>query len=213
MDIFITSCRILIFSAVFLAGCAFHPTTQPTESWNLPCEKCIAGVPSCDKCILGVGNFAKVTPKLWRGAQPTEAGFRNLEKAGVKTVISLRDEHDDYEDFGKLGGTQLKYLRIPMHAWDPDEAQLIVLMAVLDKALKDPDRYPVFIHCAEGKDRTGYSVATYRMVSQEPQWDADNAILEMYDFGFNEIWFRNPDFLKSLYKDKVKFKKLIDRAP
>jgi protein tyrosine/serine phosphatase len=166
----------------------------------------------CNICINGVGNFAKVTPKLWRGAQPTEEGFRNLEKAGVKTIISLRDEHDDYDDFAKLGGANtLKYIRIPMHAWDPDKAQLIVLMNVLNRALKEPASYPVFIHCAEGKDRTGYSVATYRMLSQD--WDANNAILEMYDFGFNEIWFRNPDFLKSLEKDKVKFKELIYLTP
>jgi protein tyrosine phosphatase (PTP) superfamily phosphohydrolase (DUF442 family) len=212
MNIFITSCRILIFSAVFLAGCAFHPTTQPTERWNQPCEKCTTGVSSCDKCILGVGNFAKVTPQLWRGAQPTEEGFRNLEKAGVKTVISLRDEHDDYDDFAKLGGAKtLKYIRIPMHAWDPDQAQLIVLMNVLDRALKDPASYPVFIHCAEGKDRTGYSVATYRMVSQEPHWKANDAILEMYDFGFNEIWFRNPSFLKSL--DTNNFNTIKNLAP
>jgi protein tyrosine phosphatase (PTP) superfamily phosphohydrolase (DUF442 family) len=199
-NIFITSCRVFIFSAVLLVGCAFHPTTQPTERWNQPCEK----------CILGVGNFAKVTPKLWRGAQPTEEGFRNLEKAGVKTVISLRDENDDFDNFSQLGGAKtLKYIRIPMHAWDPDEAQLIVFMNVLERALKDPDIYPVFIHCAEGKDRTGYSVAFYRMLSQD--WDSNNAILEMYDFGFNEIWFRNPDFLKSL--DIKKLKELMKRIP
>ena len=199
MNIFTTSFRVFICSVILLAGCAFHPTTRPTQIWNHP----------CNICINGVGNFAKVTPQLWRGAQPTEEGFRNLEKAGVKTVISLRDEHDDFYDFAKLGGTKLKYIRIPMHAWDPDEAQLIVFMNVLERALKAPDIYPVFIHCAEGKDRTGYSVAFYRMLSQH--WDSDNAILEMYDFGFNEIWFRNPDFLKSL--DIKKLNELMKRIP
>ena len=50
-----------------------------------------------------------------------------MERASVKTVIDLREDHDDYDDFSMLGGTHLKYLRIPMHAWDPDQAQLVVL--------------------------------------------------------------------------------------
>jgi hypothetical protein len=49
----------------------------------------------CDNCISGVENFAKISPALWRGAQPTAEGFRSLEAAGVKTVINLRGRHDD----------------------------------------------------------------------------------------------------------------------
>lgn len=187
---------------IALLGCAtMRPTTPPTQSWAQP----------CDTCIAGVENFAKVSPTLWRGSQPTEEGFRNLERAGVKTVISLRDYHDDYDDFAMLGGTNLKYLRIPMHAWNPDQAQLILLMKVLERTLQDPDSSPVFVHCAAGKDRTGYSIATYRMVLDKEKWTPDDAIAEMYDFRFNAIWFRNPTFLKSL--DVKKVNDLMKRAP
>jgi protein tyrosine/serine phosphatase len=178
-----------------------RPTTPPTQSWAQP----------CDTCIAGVKNFAKVSPTLWRGSQPTEAGFRNLETAGVKTVIDLRDFHDDYDDFSMLGGTNLKYLRIPMHAWNPDQAQLVLLMKVLERTLQDPDSSPVFVHCAAGKDRTGYSIATYRMVLDKDKWTPNDAIAEMYDFRFNAIWFRNPTFLESL--DVKKIKDLMKRAP
>lgn len=199
MRISITSCCILVCSTILLAGCAMRPAIPPTQSRAQP----------CDTCIAGVENFAKVSPALWRGAQPTEDGFRNLERAGVKTVIDLRDSHDDYDDFSMLGGTHLKYLRIPMHAWDPDQAQLVVLMKVIERALKDPDSSPVFVHCAAGKDRTGYSIAVYRMVFDG--WTPDDAIVEMYDFRFNAIWFHNPAFLKSL--DIKKIKALIKLAP
>jgi protein tyrosine/serine phosphatase len=132
-----------------------------------------------------------------------------LERAGVKTVIDLREDHDDYDDFSMLGGTHLKYLRIPMHAWDPDQAQLVLLMKVLERTLQDPDSSPVFVHCAAGKDRTGYSIATYRMVFDG--WTPNDAIVEMYDFRFNVIWFHNPTFLKSL--DIKKVKALMKLAP
>jgi protein tyrosine/serine phosphatase len=118
-------------------------------------------------------------------------------------------DHDDYDNFSKLGGTQLKYIRVPMYAWDPDQAQLVVLMKVLEKALRDPNSSPVFIHCAEGKDRTGYSVAIYRMVFEGTP--SSDAIHEMFDFRFNTILFRNPGFLESL--DIKKVKTLMQLAP
>ena len=34
-------------------------------------------------------NFRKVSDALWRGSQPTREGFRNLETAGVKTIVNL----------------------------------------------------------------------------------------------------------------------------
>jgi len=170
-----------------LAGRVLNaPDYSPTRSWSQPCNTCIHGVES----------FAKVSPALWRGAQPTEEGFRNLERAGAKTVINLRHDSDDYEDFSMLGETHLKYLHIPMRAWYPDQAQLVILMKVLERTLKDPDSSPVFVHCEEGKDRTGYSIATYRMVFEG--WNSNDSILEMYDFRFNALWFYNPTFLESL---------------
>ena len=193
------SCRVLVCSTVLLAGCAMRPAAVPTQSWSQP----------CDTCISGVENFARVSPVLWRGSQPTEEGFRDLERAGAKTVIDLRNDSDDYEDFSMLGSTHLKYLRIPMSPWNPEQAQLVILMKVLEKTLKDPDSSPVFVHCAAGKDRTGYCIATYRMVFEG--WTANDAIVEMYDFRFNTIWFQNQTFLESL--DIKKFRELMKLAP
>ena len=168
----------------------------PMRGWTEP----------CDTCIAGVVNFAKVSPRLWRGSQPTAAGFENLERAGVKTILSLRDRHDDLP---LLEETKLKYMRIPMHAWDPDEAQIVLLLKVLERALQDADSWPIFIHCAEGRDRTGYSVAAYRMVFEG--WTANDAIHEMFDFRFNSIWFQNPAFLERL--DAGRVRTLMRRAP
>jgi protein-tyrosine phosphatase len=64
------------------------------------------------------------------------------------------------------------------------------------KVLEDPKNWPVFVHCAEGKDRTGYSVATYRIVVED--WSSDDAIHEMFEFHYNPIWFENPRFLQRL---------------
>lgn len=173
-------------------GCADRPSRPASRTWPQP----------CDDCIAGVANFTKVSPVLWRGAQPTAEGFRGLAAAGAKTIVSLREHHDDYE---LLAGTKLKYIRIPTHAWDPEEAELVLFL----KALENRDNWPVFVHCAEGRDRTGYSVATYRMVAEN--WSVDDALHEMFDFRFNTIWFRNPAFLRRL--DVAKIRELVKRAP
>lgn len=189
---------LLLCGAVVIlnAGCATRPIAPPTRNWPAP----------CDRCIKGVSNFSKVSSLLWRGGQPTEEGFRNLEAAGVKSVISLREFHDDLP---LLEGTGLKYLRIPMDAWDPEETELVLFLTELERILKDPDRTPAFVHCAEGKDRTGYSIAVYRMVFEN--WTAEDAIHEMFDFRYNTIWFRNPGFLKDL--DIPRVRKLMQLAP
>jgi len=173
-------------------GCDGRPSSPPTRTWTKP----------CDNCFPGVENFAKVSPTLWRGAQPTADGFRNLEAAGVKTIVSLRDR---YDDLPQLAGTKLKYLRVPAHAWDPKDAQIILVLRIL----QDPKNWPVFVHCAEGRDRTGYVVATYRMIIEN--WQADDAIHEMFDFRFNTIWFRNPAFLRDLNVEKMV--QLVKLAP
>ena len=140
-------------------------------------------------------NFARVSEALWRGAQPTAEGFRNLERAGVKTVVNLRSDHDDAE---LLSGTKLKQVRIGTKAWDPDEDEIVAFL----KVVRDRENWPVFVHCAKGHDRTGYCVASYRIVEQG--WTPDDAIREMYEFHYNPVWMRNKAFLRRLDVAEIK---------
>jgi len=195
---------LLLCVAVLSVGCATRPSALRTRSWMTPCDTCITE--RCDTCIKGVENFVKVSPALWRGAQPDpkQDGFRNLENAGVKTIVNLRYDHDDLPF---LAGTKLRYFRIKAHAWHPEEEDLIKFL----KVLKDEKNWPVFVHCAAGKDRTGYSVATYRIVVEN--WTADDAIHEMFDFNYNPIWFANPSFLRDIEKDREIIRKKVMQAP
>ncbi|MEI8195437.1 MAG: hypothetical protein WCI73_05970, partial [Phycisphaerae bacterium] len=61
----------------------------------------------------GLSNFAQVSPNLYRGAQPTAEGFRQLKKMGIKTVVNLRAWHTDRDE---LKGTGLRYVQIPCNA-------------------------------------------------------------------------------------------------
>lgn len=149
----------------------------------------------CDTCVPGVENFAKLTDALWRGAQPTAEGFKELEAMGVKTIVSFRH---DYDDLALMKGTKLQYLRIPSRAWHPTRAHLATFL----KVMEDSANWPVYIHCAQGRDRTGYNAAAYRMVVQS--WQAEMAIREMQVFHFNAIWMGNPGFLRKLDPNAMK---------
>jgi protein tyrosine phosphatase (PTP) superfamily phosphohydrolase (DUF442 family) len=117
--------------------------------------------------------------------------FRKLEALGVRTVVNLRHGHDDRP---LLAGTGLAYVNIPCRAWRPRKAQ----MAAFLKIVRDPARQPVYVHCAQGRDRTGYMVAAYRM---DQGWTAEEAIREMKRFRFNRVWLGNPGFLRRLEGD------------
>jgi tyrosine-protein phosphatase SIW14 len=133
-----------------------------------------------------VANFAEVAPGLYRGAQPDADGFRALRDMGVKTIVDLRGKHDDAKDAEPLG---LSVVRIPMSSFPsidpPTDAEI---RSFLDVA-SDPARRPVFVHCAEGKDRTGVMCALWRI--ERDGWTPERALEEMRSFGYHETLYGN----------------------
>jgi tyrosine-protein phosphatase SIW14 len=176
---------LLAFAAVVLA--AAPPAAKP-----------------CDDCVPGVINFAQLDGALWRGAQPTAEGFKNLEKMGARTIVSFRYRHDDRP---ALKGTGLKYVRLPSRPYHPTEEHLAAFL----KIMEDPANWPVFIHCAQGRDRTGYNAAAYRMVVQG--WEPAPALAELRAFHFNDIWVNVPGFVASLNKERLKQRILAEPPP
>jgi protein tyrosine phosphatase (PTP) superfamily phosphohydrolase (DUF442 family) len=187
LEVFLRSIAAFVVAlvALFAQGCATSRAGPATVTLTGP----------CDDCVRSVSNFAKVSPTLWRGSQPTADGFRDLEAAGVKTVISFRHDHDDTR---LLSGTHLKYVRIRTYAWDPSEADLIPFFRVV----QNPDNWPVFIHCNKGQDRVGFYVAAYRIVVDG--WSADDALREMFQFKYSPIWYRIPVVLRQIDVEKLK---------
>jgi len=165
------------------------PATGPASRWAEPM--------TCE----GVGNFHRVSPTLYRGAQPSEEGFRNLLRMGIRMVISLRRFHGDSDEIGDL---PLKYKRLkfnPYHAEDEDVAEFL-------KLVSDVANQPVFVHCLHGADRTGMMCAVYRVAFEG--WTKDQAIGEWTRGGFGfRIMFRN--LVK--YFRKLDIESLLPAAP
>jgi protein tyrosine phosphatase (PTP) superfamily phosphohydrolase (DUF442 family) len=126
-------------------------------------------------------NFHKVSDDLYRGAQPSPAGMRELERLGIRTIINLRGWHSDRQ---ALQGTSLRYEHIKMNAALPRDKEVIRFIQIVSKR----ENGPFFVHCQHGSDRTGTMCAVYRMAFQG--WNKNEAIEEMTKggFGFHKIW-------------------------
>jgi tyrosine-protein phosphatase SIW14 len=166
--------RSLVVVLLLLAACA---STRPLEE--------IVGHPascSCDEVV----NFGEVAPGIYRGAQPDAAGFKALHDLGVKTIVDLQTGHDDTPLFAPK---EFDVVRIPIHAGlsadTPSDEQVRAFFDVVT----DEKRKPVFVHCAQGKDRTGTMCALYRM--EVEGWTPERAIEEMHAYGYHSFFYGN----------------------
>lgn len=132
--------------------------------------------------VEGVGYAAEVEPGLYRGSQPNEHGVAWLKRLGVKTVINLRRFHGAREQ-RRVEAAGMRFEHIPMEASDPpSQAQVARFMALTT----DPALRPVFVHCAQGVDRTGTMLAVYRM--ERHGYSNADALAEMMAFGAHGVW-------------------------
>lgn len=133
--------------------------------------------------VPGVPNFHKVNDGLYRGGQPSREGFYSLAKLGIRTVIDLRipDGAANHEKtvVESLG---MRYVHIPLHGGElPTPGDIDHAFSILC----DASQWPVFVHCREGKDRTGMIIACYRI--SHDGWTNMRALAEAKSYAFREI--------------------------
>lgn len=153
--------------------------TNRSDSWAIP-------IP-----IDGVPNLHKVSDVLYRSAQPTPAGMKEVEKLGVKTVLNLRSFHSDSDE---IEGTSLTHQHLYVKAWHPERKEVVRFLQIVT----DSKQTPVLVHCQHGADRTGTMCAIYRIVVQK--WTKEEALREMTEggFGFHEVWQNLPKWIDEL---------------
>ena len=152
----------------------------------------------------GLPNLNRVNDDLYRGAQPTAEGMRELEKMGIRTVVNLRATHSDRDE---LEGTGLKSAHIPMTTFHPEDEDLVRFLRIW----ADPANRPIFVHCQHGSDRTGMVLATYRIVVEG--WSKEDAIREMTQggYGFHTIWGNLVDHVREMDVDRIRREAGLDR--
>jgi protein tyrosine/serine phosphatase len=146
-------------------------------------------------------KFNRVDDHYLRGAQPTEAGFRQLAQMGVHLVIDLRDDRGDRNEWEEKLVTDLgmRYVNLPISTWRaPDEDQIQRFMGLV----RENQNQPVFVHCWRGNDRTGLATGLYRV--EFYNWTPEEAYKEMKQSGFSLSFLRKG--MKSYLFDYAKRK-------
>ena len=145
----------------------------------------------------GVPNLHKITDNLYRSAQPTEEGMKNLRQMGMVTIVNLRSFNSDRDEIGDTG---LGYEHIYMKAWHPERKEVIRFLQIVT----NEKRTPVLFHCKHGADRTGTMCALYRIIVQG--WATDEAIKEMTEgnYGFHGIWVNLPKWIDELDIESIR---------
>jgi protein tyrosine/serine phosphatase len=175
---------VSLCATVALIACA---RTVPTNSLHFQNASSTAIAPAEKLKFSSVRNVGRISDVLLRGAQPAPKGLAELKKAGVTTIVNLRQEGLEVERERKVAESLgLRFLNIPVVGWSlPSDAQVAQFLNLF----REPASPRVFVHCYYGDDRTGVMVAIYRIAQQH--WTADQAAHEMRSFGFHYYLYPN----------------------
>jgi uncharacterized protein (TIGR01244 family) len=147
-----------------------------------------------------IGNFGRVDEHYYRGAQPEGRDYADLAALGVKTVINLTSYDAEPNEKSLTEQAGMRYVQIPMTGHvPPTAAQIAQLLGIVNNAASQP----VFVHCVEGKHRTGVMTAAYRMATDG--WTPDQAFKEMkqYKFGLDLLHLEFKHFVFRYHPDTL----------
>jgi len=172
---------ILAVVTTIALGCASNRTVhtdliQPIDSPGISSVANLFPTHPGQTNVAGVENFGVISPELWRGARPTSVGMQTLKQMGVKTIIDL-ELRDATAEIPK----GIQYVRLPVSPFRCDRVDRVALLKAIATSPK-----PIFIHCREGRDRTGLAVAIYRCEIEG--MSPTNAIKELHNFNVHIWW-------------------------
>lgn len=134
---------------------------------------------------------------LYRGGQlESDQLAEAIKTFGIKTVVNLQvlDEKLSAErELAESLGAEFLNLPMPGDGFGMEHQFREVL-----EAIDDPDRRPVFVHCARGTCRTGASVALYRY--ERDGWTIRDVAAEMKRQNYRDGWL--PGYVLAMSKNK-----------
>lgn len=174
---------IALFLLSTLPAPAAAPPPRP-EAWARPVA---AG---------HLDNLYRIDDRLYRSEQPDRTAMQEIERLGIRTVINLRQFHDDEDE---ATGSDLHLVRIPMNAGAIRNEDVARVLREIRRA-----EGPVLVHCWHGADRTGTIVAMYRMIEQG--WSREEAIRELTGggYGYHAVYGNIIDYLRRVDIEEIR---------
>jgi tyrosine-protein phosphatase SIW14 len=175
--------RASVIRAALFAGLALVAAGRARQTQSGPPASglsCRAAALAHPQKLAGVRNFGEVTPTLYRGGQPSESGFRELAKLGVRVVVNLRPgERQSEAERETVASLGMQYVWLPWNCRHPSNQTVAEFL----RLVHDKPGTKIFVHCHHGVDRTGLLVATYRMAEED--CTSAQALKEMRAYHFS----------------------------
>ena len=162
----------LLLSSSSLVGCITSPaipSQQRPQHWGTMLNQ--------------RDNFYQISEHVFRSEQPTAELIPQLKIHHIDVVINLRSRN---ADLNVLASSDFKLVHIPIHTWAMSREDLLQVMRQIQQAKILNQK--VLIHCYHGSDRTGASIAMYRIIFEN--WSIEDAMNEMKHggYGFHPVW-------------------------
>lgn len=136
-------------------------------------------------------NFHVVRPGvLYRSGQLAPQGLKRVvHDHRIRTVVNLREGTAafDLAEERYCASEEIRFVRLLPKGWDGGAGNAEIddnVRAFLD-VMRDPNNYPVLVHCFAGIHRTGAYCAVYRMEFEG--WDNAQAIAEVKAMGYDNF--------------------------
>lgn len=143
-------------------------------------------------------NFGVVRKgSIYRGGQPRKRAsgseFGTLACTfHVRTILKLNSEHLD-EELTECSRLSIRLVLLPFDATKIAASESCAGVAKAERVLSDPANWPVYVHCSQGQDRTGYIVGVFRELYEGKTAPCALAELQHYRRGvrgmFSELFY------------------------
>ena len=163
----------LIFTLAFsLSGCMTAPAwpeQQRPKNWG--------------SVVAAESNLYQISASVYRSEQPDADLIPALKAHDIQMVINLRTRDKDRL---LLSPDKFQLVHIPVKTWAMSRGDLLQVMQSIQQAQANDQK--VLIHCYHGSDRTGASIAMYRIIFE--RWTVQEALNEMKHggYGFHPVW-------------------------
>lgn len=163
----------LIFTLAFsLSGCMTAPAwpeQQRPKNWG--------------SVVATESNLYQISASVYRSEQPDADLIPALKAHDIQMVINLRTRDKDRL---LLSPDKFQLVHIPVKTWAMSRGDLLQVMQSIQQAQANDQK--VLIHCYHGSDRTGASIAMYRIIFE--RWTVQEALNEMKHggYGFHPVW-------------------------
>lgn len=162
----------LLLSSSSLVGCMTSPplsSEQRPQYWGIMLNQ--------------TDNFYQISEHMFRSEQPTAELIPQLKAHHINVVVNLRSINADLDI---LPSPDFKLVHLPIHIWAMSREDLLQVMRQIQQA-KALDQ-KVLIHCDHGSDRTGASIAMYRIIFENRKIEDALSEMKYGGYDFHTVW-------------------------